>query len=302
LHLDFKGYCMGKKTPASWDNKIYFGVGRSKGEHHTGFHTIQMDDGNGATISQGVFSGFVWRGDSRSPDKVFNKGFQVDASGETKSGRATSLMPGISPMGYTRGVISTTELMYLAADFAAFNSERAREEYGWVYLIGVQNDPGVASAYVNAGNHLLAASAANKQMEFMFRKVETSDVMCARRVKYALDELGCKTIVLVGDVINNGSYKGPELSQATVDKDFSLKRFLEPGDNLTPMPTTAAEKQAFAEQLDRVSSSEIPLKQRAKKYPQPDPNTKQRFFKSKIKKKRDEQLSESDERDVDQNP
>lgn len=294
---------MGKKTHIPWDQKIYFGVGRDKGEHHTGFHTTQVYDHDGGTINQRVFSGFVWRGDSRNPDNVFKSGFQVDASGETKAGRATSAIPGISPQGFTRGIISTTELMYLAADFAAINSARAGEEYGWVYLIAVENNPDVASAYVNAGNHLLAASAANRQMEFMFRKVEASEIMCARKVKYARDELGCKTIVLVGDVINNDNYKGPELSQGTVDNDFSLKRFLTPGENLTPMPTTASEKLAFADQLARISSLEISLQQRAKKHPQPDPHTKQGFFKPTMQKIRDkEKLPKSDESDDDPSP
>ena len=210
---------MKDKSPRdTWDTSIIFGVGHQKEDHHSGFHKDK--EGNG------VFTGFVWRGDSREPDVVFDKGFKVDNSGVEKSGRITGSTPSISQVGTTRGVISTSELMSEAANWAVKTGVAAGQTQGWLYLIGIENEEWAASALANAGDNQVAIVAADRQSEIMLLEVKPTSIIAARSVEYQVDATGKVHLpLLTGDVIKNLDYVGPSLPSHFKEEDFGFVSF-----------------------------------------------------------------------------
>ena len=113
-----------------WDQTIYFGIGKQRGEGASGFHR----EGN-----QAVFSGIVYRGSKSPPDTVFGRGFVIRARDEAINGRQQATVPGVdSEHGTTRGVISTGLGVTMAAHWAAIGRD-GKPDSGWVYCLILQD-------------------------------------------------------------------------------------------------------------------------------------------------------------------
>ncbi len=153
-----------------WDETVHFGVGPQRGAGITGFH---RNAGN-----QGVFTGLLFRGDSRPPGTVFAEGFQMHAAGVAVAGRVTSAIAGVNTdHGTTRGIVSASQDLQIGIYWAAFNALEA-----WVYCIYIEAEPWAASAVTNLAT-TPGAPAAGLQQEIMLRAIPGDRIYGARAVR-----------------------------------------------------------------------------------------------------------------------
>ena len=184
----------------AWDTTVNFGMGKPKGNSLSGFHKV----GN-----QGVFSGMVYRGDSRPPTVtgfgtgLFKKGFELQRAGVTVSGRTTSSTAQVDPQsGRTRGVVSASTDIKSAAYWAVDNTQRE----GWLYAMYIENEPWAAEATQNLMG-TVGRDAAVTQKEIMFLGLPGHLIYVARKVK-KVGTPGSQKTCLVGNTILNPGYSG----------------------------------------------------------------------------------------------
>lgn len=205
-----------------WNSTVVFGSGRQRGAGVTGFHR----QGN-----RGVFSGVVYRGDTRQPQDglfgitggLFRIGFELRESGVNINGRVTSNIPQVNEqLGTTRGVVSATTSLKMAAYWAVHN----QAEEGWVYCMYVENEPWAAEASMN----LMGTDgrvAADVQQEIMFRSLPAARIYAARKVK-RIGGRGPKQTKLVGSLVANPGYIGTK-PYGVAFKDPDFKIFIDAG-------------------------------------------------------------------------
>lgn len=207
---------------SDWNQTVVFGTGRQRGAGVTGFHR----QGN-----QGVFSGFVYRGDTRAPEDtwwstgLFKVGFELQAAGVNVSGRVTSDIAQVNEKaGTTRGVVSASTSLSMAAYWAVHN---AREE-GWVYCSYIENERWAADASSNLmGTE--GRGAADVQQEVMFKSLPGSRIYAARKARM-LGGAGAKQMHLVGSPVANKGYNGRPDTYAIGFNDPGFNLFFAAGD------------------------------------------------------------------------
>src|SRR5262249_20521727 len=106
-----------KEKLMPWRGEVVFGNGAQRGAGITGFH---QPIGGPAM----VFSGLLFRGDSRPPTKffgtgMFEGGFHLHAAGINVAGRVTSASAQVhTDHGTTRGVVSASKKVSIGCYWA----------------------------------------------------------------------------------------------------------------------------------------------------------------------------------------
>lgn len=151
----------------TWDTSVHFGIGRQRGAGASGFHP--------GPNNSNVFTGLLFRGDSRGPQVIFSEGFQTHAAGVNIAGRTTSNMPQVHKShGTTRGVVSFTTDVDMAIYWSVYSGHN-----GWVYAIYVENEPWAASAEWNL-QHTAGQAPAALQSEIMLLNLDPNRIWAAR--------------------------------------------------------------------------------------------------------------------------
>lgn len=198
----------------TWDNSVHFGKGKLRGTGTTGFHTV-----NNTGTASSVFTGLLWRGDSRDTATIFAQGFQMHQAGIQVHGRTTSNVTGISDMGTTRGGISMSKSINGAGMWAA--------DGDWLYMIYLEDNPWVAEIAWNAASISdQALSEANRQLEFMALNVPPTAIVGGRRLS-----VNTAGISFNGDAVMNPAYAGTRVAALP---DWAVQKFVTPG-NVTIM-------------------------------------------------------------------
>ena len=199
-------------TDTTWDSTVSFGMGKPKGNGLSGFHKV----GN-----KGVFSGMVYRGDTREPGGkkgLFTTGFQLHRAGVTVSGRTTSNKAQVGPnSGKTRGVVSASTDIKAAAYWAVHNTSNE----GWLYAIYIEEEAWAADAIQNLMGKT-GKDAAIRQKEIMFLGLPGNRIFAARKAK-KVGGAGAKETYLVGPLVLNQSYAGNHpFPVAFKDPDYQI--------------------------------------------------------------------------------
>ncbi len=240
-----------------WDQTIVFGMGKQKllGSL-TGFHRNKEN--------RGVFSGVLFRGESadRHPALMFSAGFQLRTSGFIH-GRQASSIPGVNNEdGTTRGCLSFSLRAITAAHWAAENDLHE----GWCYCVYLAEEPWAAEGRRNmtsptgiktmdyqgeillrpeggvklSGDHIWAArrsvrgSQSYRKITSNFSRYDSTgkkvQVKGPHWVK-GYEEQG--QLALVGPLIRNPSYKGPDVGRLAV-ADPEYRAFIGTGNFVMP--------------------------------------------------------------------
>lgn len=204
-----------------WKGGVTFGCGTPRGAGLTGFHT---------TGSLGVFSGVLYRGDSRAPTGwlgfggLFSSGFQLHAAGITVAGRMTSATAQVHcDHGTTRGVVSASKDVKIGAYWAISGARHAGATHGWVYAAYIEDEKAAADAVWNLQGEQ-GRDAAAIQAEIMLKEIPGTRIFAARKaMKVGGDGVG--VISLVGPVVYNTGYAGTDfrtIGAAAGDADWAL--------------------------------------------------------------------------------
>lgn len=207
-----------EKDMSGWDTTVVFGSGKQRGANVSGFHR----QGN-----KGVFSGVVFRGDTRDPqhlwnwkDGLFKLGFQLHQAGVNVSGRQTSNIAQVNQQGgTTRGVVSASMSVKMAAYWAVHN----KDEEGWVYCMYIENEEWAAEASMNLmGTE--GRGPADVQQEIMFRALPGTCIYGARKAK-RIGARGPRQTYLVGPMVANPGYTGGPQTYGVVYRDPNFQIF-----------------------------------------------------------------------------
>ena len=197
----------------TWDTSIHFGKGKPKGSGPTGFHLKATP---GGFNKHSVFTGLLWRGDSRDPDTIFKDGFQMHKAGVEVHGRTTSNVTGVSTKGTTRGGISMSKSIGGAGMWA--------HDGNYIYLIYLENDEWVAEIEWNAnGISKSAVNEAKRQLEFLALQVPSTAIVAGRQVSVSGPNLSFKGVPKI-----NAKYKGSR-SVEDLKSDWAVKKMMTAG-------------------------------------------------------------------------
>lgn len=160
---------------------------------------------------------FVFRGDSRPPDLIYQYGFQS----------RTVMPPEIGIDGTSRGLVTSTFDLLVAAGFATnpdFDLDKAKEDFGWIYLVHADYGFDVRQM----GRRPMLAQ------EIGFMSVKPENVMAAIRVRSTVDTISAfvrfqdipiyERRIYVDGLTFNPRYKGSKDSHLLEEMKAAIER------------------------------------------------------------------------------
>lgn len=203
-----------------WKGEVKFGSGAQRGAGITGFHQP-------ASSAATVFSGLLFRGDSRPPTKfwgtgMFKEGFHLHAAGVNVAGRVTSATAQVhTEHGTTRGVVSASKKVSIGCYWAVQAAHDTHQDHGWVYAIYIENEVLAADAVWNLAG-CAGRDAAVTQAEIMLKDIPGDRIYAARKAAKR-GGVGAMQNHLIGGVVLNTNYTGGNVGTiANADAEWAV--------------------------------------------------------------------------------